>query len=52
VGDTPLDVASAHAAGCRCIGVTTGNYERGELAAADAVITNLGELEAALAALS
>jgi len=51
VGDTPLDVASAHAAGSRCIGVTTGNYGRSELADADAVITNLGQLEAALAVL-
>jgi phosphoglycolate phosphatase len=51
VGDTPLDVASAHAAGSRCIGVTTGNYGHGELADADAVITNLGQLEAALAVL-
>jgi phosphoglycolate phosphatase-like HAD superfamily hydrolase len=51
VGDTPLDVASAHAAGCRCIGVTTGNYGRDELADADAVIADLGELQATLAAL-
>ena len=52
VGDTPLDVSSAHAGGCRCIGVTTGNYGRNELADADAVVADLGELEAALAALS
>ena len=52
VGDTPLDVSSAHAAGCRCIGVTTGNYGREELADADAVIADLGELEEALAALT
>ncbi len=51
VGDTPLDVASAHAAGCRCIGVTTGSYGRGELADADAVIAELGELAHALGAL-
>jgi phosphoglycolate phosphatase-like HAD superfamily hydrolase len=51
VGDTPLDVSSAHAAGCRCIGVTTGRYGREALADADAVIADLGELEAALAAL-
>jgi phosphoglycolate phosphatase-like HAD superfamily hydrolase len=51
VGDTPLDISSAHAAGCRCIGVTTGNYGRTDLADADAVIADLGELEAALAAL-
>ncbi len=51
VGDTPLDVSSAQAAGCRCIGVTTGSYGRGELAGADAVIADLGELQAALAGL-
>jgi phosphoglycolate phosphatase len=52
VGDTPLDVSSAHAAGCRCIGVTTGSYGREALADADAVISDLGELRTALAALS
>jgi phosphoglycolate phosphatase-like HAD superfamily hydrolase len=52
VGDTPLDVASAHAAGCHCIGVTTGNYGGDELAEADVVIADLGELRAALAELS
>ncbi len=51
VGDTPLDVSSAQAAGCRCIGVTTGSYGREALADADAVIADLGELEAALAVL-
>ena len=51
VGDTPLDVSSAHAAGCHCIGVTTGSYGREALADADGVIADLGELEAALAAL-
>ncbi len=52
VGDTPLDVASAHAGGCRCIGVTTGSYGRNELAEADEVIADLGELREALAELS
>jgi phosphoglycolate phosphatase len=52
VGDTPLDISSAHAAGCRCIAVTTGSYGREALADADAVISDLGELKAALAALS
>jgi phosphoglycolate phosphatase-like HAD superfamily hydrolase len=51
VGDTPLDISSAHAAGCRCVGVTTGRYDRDELAEADAVIADLGELEAALTVL-
>ncbi|MDX6370900.1 MAG: phosphoglycolate phosphatase [Gaiellaceae bacterium] len=52
VGDTPLDVSSAHAAGCRSIAVTTGNYGRDELDAADAVIASLGELESELASLA
>jgi phosphoglycolate phosphatase len=51
VGDTPLDVSSAHAAGCRCIGVTTGRYGRAQLNEADAVIATLHDLNAALAAL-
>ena len=51
VGDTPLDVSSAHAAGCLCIGVTTGSYGPDELADADAVIADLGELKETLAAL-
>lgn len=50
VGDTPLDVSSAHAARCRCIAVTTGSYGREALADADGVIADLGELEDALAA--
>ena len=44
VGDTPIDVSSAHAAGCRCVAVTTGRYREPELADADAVITNLNQL--------
>ena len=52
VGDTPLDVASAHAAGCLCIGVTTGRYRSEQLEEADVVIANLGELAHALGTLS
>jgi phosphoglycolate phosphatase-like HAD superfamily hydrolase len=44
-------VSSAHAAGCRSISVTTGTYGRHALNNADAVIPDLGELEAALATL-
>jgi phosphoglycolate phosphatase-like HAD superfamily hydrolase len=44
VGDTPLDVSSAHAAGCRSVAVTTGRHGESELADADAVITNLNQL--------
>jgi phosphoglycolate phosphatase-like HAD superfamily hydrolase len=51
VGDTPLDVASAHAAGCLCIGVTTGNYRSEQLEEADVVIADLGELGHALGTL-
>lgn len=48
VGDTPLDISSAHDAGCRCIAVATGRYGRAELASADAVISTLEDLPAAL----
>jgi phosphoglycolate phosphatase len=51
VGDTPLDVSSAHAAGCRCIGVTTGQYARHQLGSADVVIPELTQLAVALDAL-
>jgi phosphoglycolate phosphatase len=51
VADTPLDVSSAHDAGCRCVAVTTGSYARHQLAAADVVIPTLTELAAALTAI-
>jgi phosphoglycolate phosphatase len=51
VGDTPLDVSSAHAAGCHSIAVTTGRYRREQLGDADAIIRELGELAGALDAL-
>jgi phosphoglycolate phosphatase len=51
VGDTPLDVHTAHESGVRSIAVTTGRYSAWELAAADAVISTLGDLPHALAAL-
>jgi phosphoglycolate phosphatase-like HAD superfamily hydrolase len=51
VGDTPLDVSSSRAAGCRCIAVTTGRYKREELSGADIVVDDLTELKHALAAL-
>jgi len=52
VGDTPLDVSSSRGAGCRCVAVTTGRYDRDELGEADAVIADLTELESTLAALN
>ena len=51
VGDTPIDVSSAHAAGCHCVAVTTGAYARHQLASADVVIAELTQLASALAAL-
>jgi phosphoglycolate phosphatase len=51
VGDTPIDVSSAHAAGCHCVAVTTGAYARHQLASADVVIAELTQLAAALDAL-
>jgi phosphoglycolate phosphatase-like HAD superfamily hydrolase len=52
IGDTPLDVSSAHTAGCRSIAVTTGNYGSDELGGADVVIAGLDELDGALARLT
>jgi len=52
VGDTPLDVSTSHAAGCRCIAVTTGRFGADALADADLVIPDLSELGPALAELS
>jgi phosphoglycolate phosphatase-like HAD superfamily hydrolase len=53
VGDTPLDVAAAQAAGARSIGVATGASSVAELAAADAgaVLADLTDTEAVLAAI-
>ena len=48
VGDTPVDVSSAHAAGARCVAVASGAYDAAALAAADRVISTLAELPAAL----
>jgi phosphoglycolate phosphatase len=44
IGDTPRDIACARADGLRCIAVTTGQYEAGELAGADVVIAGAREL--------
>jgi phosphoglycolate phosphatase len=54
VGDTPLDVEAAHAAGARAVAVATGPYRLEELeqAAPDAALRDLGDTEATLAALS
>jgi phosphoglycolate phosphatase-like HAD superfamily hydrolase len=50
IGDTPRDIACARADELRCIAVTTGPYEAGALAGADAVARDTGELRALLEA--
>jgi phosphoglycolate phosphatase len=51
IGDTPLDVAAAHADGARAIGITGHRFRRDDLVAsgADAVVDELDEVERALA---
>jgi phosphoglycolate phosphatase-like HAD superfamily hydrolase len=49
VGDTPADVEAARAAGVRAVGVTLGRFDEDALAGADAVVSRLGDLPAALA---
>jgi phosphoglycolate phosphatase-like HAD superfamily hydrolase len=53
VGDTPLDVSAAHAAGARAVAVATGPYSVGELAQAspDAVLEDVRDRDVLLAAL-
>jgi phosphoglycolate phosphatase-like HAD superfamily hydrolase len=50
VGDTPLDIAAAQAAGARSVGVATGDYDPDSLSAsgADAVFADLSDTEAFL----
>jgi phosphoglycolate phosphatase len=48
IGDTPLDIACAHADGVRCVAVTTGPHVAAELIDGDAVIDGLDELEVVL----
>ena len=51
VGDTPLDVAAAHATGCTAIGVATGHFDAAALreAGADHVVATMEEPFAFLA---
>jgi phosphoglycolate phosphatase-like HAD superfamily hydrolase len=44
VGDTPRDVAGAHEAGIRCVGITSGRFGADELKDADAVIDDFRDL--------
>jgi phosphoglycolate phosphatase-like HAD superfamily hydrolase len=54
VGDTPLDVAAALTAGARAVGVATGSYSPGQLAAAGAhaVLPDLTDPARVLAAIT
>jgi phosphoglycolate phosphatase len=52
VGDTPADIAGAHAAGVKVIGFAPEPGQRDELAGADAVIEKMADLPEALAGLS
>ena len=53
VGDTPLDVAVAHAGGAQSVAVATGSYDAAalEAAGADVVLEDFSDLAATLAAL-
>jgi phosphoglycolate phosphatase-like HAD superfamily hydrolase len=53
IGDTPLDIAAALAAGARAVGVATGSYSADDLAmaGADAVLPDLTDTAAVLRAL-
>ncbi|MBV9466817.1 MAG: haloacid dehalogenase-like hydrolase [Solirubrobacterales bacterium] len=50
IGDTPRDIACAHADGVRCIALATGPFGREELFQADAVLPSALELRKLLAA--
>jgi phosphoglycolate phosphatase len=54
VGDTPLDVAAALAAGARAVGVATGSYSAADLAAAGAhaILPDLTDAARVLAAVT
>jgi phosphoglycolate phosphatase len=51
IGDTPRDIACAHADGVRCVAVTTGPHADDDLTQADALARSSAELRAELAAL-
>jgi phosphoglycolate phosphatase len=44
IGDTPRDIACAHADELRCIAVTTGPHARAELSAADFIVDDTDAL--------
>jgi phosphoglycolate phosphatase len=43
IGDTPHDIACAHAHGHRCLAVATGSFSAEQLAAADRVVESLAD---------
>jgi phosphoglycolate phosphatase len=51
IGDTPLDIAAARAAGARAVAVATGPHGSEELSEADAVLPDLRDTTALLAAI-
>jgi phosphoglycolate phosphatase-like HAD superfamily hydrolase len=53
IGDTPLDVAAAHANGARAVAVATGRFSVPELerSGAEAVLEDLSDVDAAVAAI-
>ncbi len=53
IGDTPRDIACAHAMGARCLAVATGVFEHGKLSAHGAWLTlaDLGDTDGVIAAL-
>ncbi len=52
IGDTPRDIACAHADDLRCVAVTTGPHARAELSGADVVVDSTAELLEALDSLT
>ena len=52
IGDTPRDIACAHADNLRCVAVTTGPHARAELSGADVVVDSTAELLGALDSLT
>jgi phosphoglycolate phosphatase-like HAD superfamily hydrolase len=53
IGDTPRDIACAHAMGARCLAVATGQFDHAQLSTHDAWLTlaDLGDTESVMLAL-
>ena len=52
IGDTPRDIACAHADDVRCIAVATGPFKADELTDADAVVGSAREVAGAISGLA